>query len=41
MAVLQLLVLLAPLLSLLFPQVAEAQYIQDYLPDTVNPGHYL
>lgn len=33
--------LLAPLFCLFTPHVTEAQYLQDYLADTVNPGHYL
>jgi hypothetical protein len=41
MAVLQLLALLAPLFCLFFPQIAEAQYLQDYLVDTTLPGQYL
>lgn len=41
MAVLQLLALFAQLFYLFFPQVVEAQFIQDYIPSTINPGHYL
>lgn len=41
MVVLQLVALLAPLSYLFLPQVTEAQYLQDYLPDTTNPGNYL
>jgi hypothetical protein len=41
MTVLQRFALLAPLFYLFTPHVTEAQYLQDYLPDNVNPGHYL
>ncbi|GFP60365.1 glucan 1,3-beta-glucosidase [Trichoderma asperellum] len=41
MVVLQLVALLAPLSYLFLPQATEAQYLQDYMPDTTNPGNYL
>ena len=41
MEVLQLLALFAQLFYLFFPQVTEAQYLQDYIPVANNPGQYL
>ncbi|EJP61727.1 Pectin lyase fold/virulence factor [Beauveria bassiana ARSEF 2860] len=41
MAWLRLVALLAPVFITLLPPVAEAQYYQDYMPDTTTPGAYL
>ncbi|KAM3501681.1 hypothetical protein MY11210_009307 [Beauveria gryllotalpidicola] len=41
MAWLRLVAQLAPVFITLLPPVAEAQYYQDYMPDTTTPGAYL
>ncbi len=41
MAWLRLVALLAPVFITLLSPVAEAQYYQDYMPDTTTPGAYL
>ncbi|KFY31396.1 hypothetical protein V493_01147 [Pseudogymnoascus sp. VKM F-4281 (FW-2241)] len=41
MVSLQQLALFAPLFCLFFPQIAEAQYYQDYLPDTSRPQEFV